>query len=95
MATSGETPLPPPELELIDTREIKIDFKQLDDVNVAFDMLWSIHQGAIRATGKTTESELEAIRLEAKRRNDEILLHGDDENKLEATYLVAVIRRKR
>ena len=80
----------PPQLELLDTREIKIDFRQID-INVAFDMLWSIHQGAIRATGDATDEELEAIRWEARRRNRAMVQDG---GLFEATYLACIIRRK-
>jgi len=75
-------------LELVDTRKIRLDVGK-GDLDAAFSLFWSVHQGAIRAGG-ATEDEMERIQNESRKVNREFFspLTG-----IETTYLAIVLRR--
>jgi hypothetical protein len=77
------------QLELLSTRKISLKLGKQGDLDSAFSMLWSIHQGAIRAGG-ATDAEMTAIRKESEKVNKEFM---DVSTGIEGTYLACVVRR--
>lgn len=78
-------------VEVMGTRMIPLNLGKgaASDMDTAFSMLWSIHQGTLRTAGATDE-EMKLIRSEASLVNKE---HFDLSDGIEATYLACVLRR--
>jgi hypothetical protein len=78
-------------LKVMDKREIRLDLGKgsESDMDNAFNMLWAVHQGALRASG-ATDDEMKAIKDEAVMLNSEIF---DPADGIETAYLACVLKR--
>ena len=82
-------------LSLVDILPYTVSVGKADSPNDnnfqgGFDMMWSIHQGAIKGAG-ASPAELQAIRLETRRIYDDLY---DPAEGISITYVACVIRRR-
>lgn len=78
-------------LEVMDKREMRLDLGRGNEADMenAFNMLWAVHQGALRASG-ATEDEMKAIKDEAALLNSELF---DPSDGIKTAYLACVLKR--
>ncbi|KAI2508027.1 hypothetical protein MHU86_6434 [Fragilaria crotonensis] len=81
------------QLDMVESRQLKLSLGVGDEVSMdhAFQMLWSVHQGAIRAGG-ASDDEMNYIRDEASSVSKQWF---DPSTGVEVTYLACTIRRSR
>jgi SAM dependent carboxyl methyltransferase len=81
------------QLDLVETRTIQLNLGKGDDASMdgAFQMLWSVHQGALRAGGATND-EMDHIQKQAKILSQKLFSSSAG---VETNYLACTIRRSR
>lgn len=81
------------QLDMVESRQLKLSLGVGDEVSMdhAFQMLWSVHQGAIRAGG-ASDDEMNYIRDEASSVSQQWF---DPSTGVEVAYLACTIRRSR
>lgn len=81
------------QLDLVETRTIQLNLGKGDDVSMdgAFQMLWSVHQGALRAAGATND-EMVDIQRQANILSQKLF---NSSTGVETNYLACTIRRSR
>ena len=81
------------QLDMVESRTLKLNVGVGDEVSMehAFQMLWAVHQGAIRAGG-ASDDEMKSIRDEACTVSQQWF---DPSTGVEVTYLACTIRRSR